>query len=344
MLVNFAIEPAAMVHPSGQSSRDMQVAHKRLIKIWQDFGVLIDPGQGPDSISSTFDEPMLRPVRQIWRDAWKARERCRRPRIQGNSQVDWDQVNSSDQLAGYHDRIRLAFVETARGTACLGIPDDGASYSAYCGEVEAVLFPYAEQSNAFSQLLERSGTKVISGGTKIEQIWSEWFQPFARHAQQIMVLDRYLFSHRNVEGLCRILHFLNAECSGCRIVIYASNPDTWLGQRLSRNDFITRIETELTAVSSKLGTLTIMLVRDDIMTRERYVNFDGCAFHVGHGLPEIFGESVLPIDQPCTLDATTNGFMKTIKSETKRIESEYNVILSFERNASGSWETSISAN
>ena len=344
MLVRFAIEPAAMVQPSGQSPRDMRVAHKRLIRLWEDFGVLIDPGKGPDSISSKFEETAALPVSQIWRDAWKARERCRRPRTQGNGHVDWNQVNSSDELADCQDRIHLALVETDRGTACLGIPDDGTTYNSYCGEVEAALFPYAEQSNAFSQLLERSGTKVIAGGTKIEQVWVEWFQPFSRQAQQIMMFDRYLLAHRNVEGMCQIVRFLSAECSVCSIDIYASNPDTWPGQHLSTNDFITRIENELNGASSSLGTLKVFLVRNDIMTRDRYVGFDECAFHVGHGLPEIFGEPELVSDQPCTLDATTNGFMKTMMREAKRIKSEYNVILTFQRNTSGSWQTVINNN
>lgn len=344
MLIRFAIEPAAIVQSGHVSPRETQVLHKRLIKLWEQFGLLIDPGKGQGSISSKFDDPTLRPVSRIWRDAWKARQRCRRIHHSDPDLVDWNTMDSSADLAACQDVIRVAFVETVRGIAYLGIPDAGATYKMDCGEVEAVLFPYADQSTAFSEMLGRSETKVIVSGTPVVQIWQEWFGPLAQHAERIIFLDRYLFAHKNVAGLTNILSFLSGDAPGCAIDVYASNPDTLQGQHLSRSEFIAQLESHLNSVCSPLGNVNVYLVRDDVMTRDRYVSFDECAFHSGHGLPEIFADSVLVGDQPCSLDATSNGFMKTILGETARIGAEYNVILTFRRDVAGNWETFTSTN
>ena len=338
MLIKFGIEPEALVPPGGGTSRETQALHKRFIRSWEQFGLLVDPGKGPQSISSRLDDVSLGPVGRIWRDAWKARKRCRRSLPPGGQAIDWDGVNAKDDLAGYASIVRVAFVETDRGIVNLGISDNGTTYKVDCDQVEAVLFPYAEESNDFAEMLGRLDTKVIPGGTGIEEIWGQWFLPFAQVADKISFLDRYLFANRNTAGFHQILDWLSSDAPDCNIDVLASNPDTIPGASLSRSEFVERTVNRLNALNNGVGTLTIFLVRDDAMTRERYVSFDECTFHVGHGLPEIFGEPILADDHPCTLDATSTGFNRIVHDEIRRITGHYNVVLTFRRGSAGTWE------
>ena len=75
MVVRFAIEPDALIDGSYSSSRDMKDVHKRLIRLWEQYGILVDPGEGPNSITSKFDNQALRNVRRMWQEAWKTKSR-----------------------------------------------------------------------------------------------------------------------------------------------------------------------------------------------------------------------------------------------------------------------------
>lgn len=341
MLIRFAIEPASLIPQGGRASREAQALHKQFIRLWEQFGLLVDPGTGPQSICSKFDDVSLGPLGRIWRDAWKASRRCRRSRGAEGQAIDWNNVNAQDDLAGYANVIRVAFVETVRGTANLGISDNGMSYKVDCGQVEGVLFPYADESTVFAEMIERLNQKIIPAGTGIEDIWHRWFRPFAQVSQQMSLLDRYLFANRNAAGFRQLLDWLSSDAPNCNINVYASNPDTVSGTSLSRTEFVEQTINRLNSNRNRLGAFTVRLVRDDAMTRERYISFDECTFHVGHGLPEIFGGLILQDDHPCTLDATPTGFNKTVIDEIKRITGEYNVVLTFQRSNEGVWEVVV---
>ena len=61
------------------------------------------------------------------------------------------------------------------------------------------------------------------------------------------------------------------------------------------------------------------------------------AFHLGHGLSEIFSESVLSENQPCTLDLTPDGINGIVQKETRRIKNHQHTKLLFERDSAGTW-------
>jgi len=66
MAITFAIEPGALTEHLGEDSRDLVSFHKRIIRVWAQYGILIDPGKGPSSIVQMFMQEALMPVRKIW--------------------------------------------------------------------------------------------------------------------------------------------------------------------------------------------------------------------------------------------------------------------------------------
>ena len=322
MVVRFAIEPDAMVESAGDGSQGMKAQHKRLIALWERYGTLVDAGRGHNSVMNILEIDALRPVRTLWREAWKAKSRCRRIKPSSNRGIEWVDINQAADLATYECDIDLALVETTRGVVYLGIVEKDDVYSAYCGSVEAVLFRYPEQSEAFASMIQLSQKTIIPVGSHSEDIWRQWFQSIARKTTEVVIIDRYAFATRNFEGLCRIISLLRSDTSKCCVTIFASEPSTVRGNRVSDSVIEDRIRENLGPASNTLTAITVVFVPDYHMTRDRYVRFDECAFTIGHGLLEVFSRKRLSEDATCVLDTSPNGIIRAIQRETKRLRNK----------------------
>ena len=300
--------------------------------MWEQYGTLVDPGKGRNSVISKLDSDALRPVRMLWREAWKARSRCRRVKPSSKSGIEWANINQASDLGAHRGEIELALVETTRGVAYLGIPEQDDVYAAYCGEVEAVLFQYPEQSEAFVSMIQLSQKTIISVGSHIDDIWRQWFQGIARKITDVVLIDRYAFARRNFEGLCRILRFLSGDTSKCRVTIFASDPSTLSGTSVNNSEIEDRIRDQLTAATNTLVSITVAMVPDYLMTRDRYVSFDECAFTIGHGLLEIFSRERLSEDATCVLDTSPNGIIQAMRREARRLKDRTHRELKFDAN------------
>ena len=324
MVVKFAIEPAAPVDCSEMSSRDMMDLHRRLIRLWEQYGILVDPGKGPDSVTSHFDHNAVRKVRNLWRTAWTAKRRCRRVRTKEEQHIKWAEINGPLDVAPYGHLIDLALVETVRGVAYLGISEDDTDdenrlYSNFCGEVEATLFKYPEQSRCFASFLERSQQTVVLAHHSRSEIWDTWFKDLARKANEVVIIDRYGFSWNNIEGMCWALQFLTESMADGVAAIYASDPSTLGTTRVSEQGMLNRINAVLSVRPHNLRTVTISLVPNHEMTRDRYIRFDECAFSIGHGISETLRNEYLAQNMPCTLDTMPGGIVKTMREEVQRL-------------------------
>ena len=336
MVVRFAIEPDALADVSYSSPRDMIGHHKRLIKLWEQYGLLVDPGEGPDSITSRFGNQAIQAVRMLWQEAWKAKSRCRRVRPAKDNHIRWLNLNSPTDVAAYEHIIELALVDTVRGIAYLGIPDEDNDdhgrnvFSTYCGEVEAAFFRYPEQSQAFGYLDELSRKTVIPAGQGRSAIWSAWFEKLARRSKEVAIVDRYGFSRRGFNGICWALQFLNECMVGGVVTIYASNPLSLVGSSVPEAELISRIRAVLIRKPSSLRSVTIFQVVDQEMTKDRYIRFDECAFSVGHGVSEAFRGEYLDQDMPCLLDPQPKGLVRTVRKEVQRLVGQSHRKLRFE--------------
>lgn len=337
MAITFAIEPAALTEPLGASPRDLVSFHKRLIRVWAQNGILVDPGKGASSISQMFAQDALMPVRKIWQDAWKAEGRCRRSRTPTGVDIEWSGIETKDDLATYHHLIEVAMVERVRGIGFLGIPDDNATCNVHCDDVEAVLFPYLDESDKFANLISRSGSHIVLGGSEVQTVWGDIFQPFLKTARRIVVIDRYVSSPRNMKGLFQLLRFLSDECPNAALEIYASNPNTIRDSQIGLTEMFGQIRDELNAMSCALTRVAMVLVLDAAMSRDRYASLDAVAFHLGHGLPELLSETYVSEDTTCTLDPSPNGIIRIIRRQIRAIEDRPNERLEFTPGMDGSW-------
>ena len=324
MVVKFAIEPAALVESSEMSSRDMMDLHRRLIRLWELYGILMDPGKGPNSITSQFDNDAARKVRNLWRAAWTAKRRCRRVRTKEEQHVNWSDINDPLDFAPYEHLIDLALVETVRGVGYLGISDDETDddnrlYSNFCGEVEATLFRYPEQSRCFASFLKRAQLTVVPANLSRSEIWDTWFKELSQKANEVVIIDRYGFSWNNIEGMCRALQFLTESMVDGVAAIYASDPSTLGSMGASEQAILNRINAVLVAKTHNLRTVTISLVPNHEMTRDRYIRFDECAFLIGHGICETLRNEYLAQNMPCVLDTLPGGIIKTMREEVQRL-------------------------
>ena len=336
MVVRFAIEPDALVDVSYSSPRDMTGHHKRLIKLWEEYGLLVDPGEGPDSITSRFGSQTIQAVRTLWKEAWKTKSRCRRVRPAKDSHIRWQDLNSPADVAVYEHILELVLVDTVRGIAYLGIPeedhDDHGSdvVSTRCGEVEAALFRYPEQSDAFGYMVELSRKTVIRAGQGRSAIWSGWFEKLAGRSKEAAIVDRYGFSRRGFNGICWTLRFLTECMAGGVITIYASSPSSLTGSGVPEQELINRVRAVLIRKPSSLKSVTIFQVVDQEMTRDRYVRFDECAFSVWHGVSEVLRAEYLDQDMPCLLDPQPKGLVRTVRKEVQRLVGQSHRKLRFE--------------
>ena len=337
MVIKFAIEPAALSEKLGTSTRDLIAFHKSLIQTWESYGVLVDPGKGPDSIAIEFASESLKPVRQLWTEAWKARERCKRIDSKASEIIAWSTIENCGALATYQDRIEVALVDKVRGVGYLGIPNDDATYCVHCDGVEAVLFPFLRESEKFTELISRTEKQVVPSGYDVSTVWDEWFQPFAMTADRITIIDRYLSAGKNLKGLFQILRLLTSNQVRCHFDLFLSDPASLKHGDLTVATLEELIGNELNSIGCTLHTISLFVVSDYAMTRDRYACFGPASFHAGHGLPEMFSEQVLTMSHPCSLDLTPNGINRIVQQETRRIKGRYHVRIFFELDGAGAW-------
>ena len=325
MVVRFAIEPDALLEDSYYSPRDMKNHHKRLIRLWEQYGLLLDPGKGPDSVTSIFDSHAFRRVRAIWQEAWKTKNRCRRAKTEGDNHIRWDNLNSEADLARYEHLIELALVETYRGIVCLGIPEEDEDdrgnnlYSNFCGAVEAAFFKFPEESHSFQDIMNLSKKTVLPAGQQRGKMWSTWFQKLAQKSKEVVIIDRYGFSKHGLRGICWALDSLRGSMSEGNVSIFSSNPSTLAGSSASESEILNRIGTVLAGEPGKLKTVTVFLLANREMTKDRFIRFDECAFSIGHGVSEAFAREYLDREMPCILDTHPRGLLRIMRNEVQRL-------------------------
>ena len=263
MVVRFAVEPAAMIESSQDSPQAMKAQHRRLIALWEHYGILVDSGRGHNSLYETLDNDVLRPVRALWQEAWKATVRCRRTKPTNPSGIEWAAIDQPIDLAAYENDIELALVETTRGVAYLGIPEDDDVYGVFCGEVEAGFFRYPEQSNSFARIVQLSRELIIAAGLHVNEIWKQWFQRVASKCTEIVLMDRYSFTRQNFEGLCRILYLLGGDGSKSQVTIFASDPSTLGGATVTDPHIAAKLQRQLSDPHNSLQGISIVFVPDN---------------------------------------------------------------------------------
>lgn len=274
LLVQFAIETKAI----DNSATPAHIA--RLLDRWGRFGILVYPRRGDPALTDRISK-LPQTARKHWKTAWakiaKNNGNAYRWVSTGGCVIEWNKVFTPESLASFDDEFEVAVLDESRAAA-LEVPD---GEGRRCGKVEAIRLRDVDVSEEFS-LSETLGSAPIDIGESTEDIWSRRFQRFAAHSRHVVVVDRYAV--RNLDGILRLLRWLNRDARRCRVTVYSCLDARVGGARLIEG----RVKAEVAPFSGRgLGSVGVRLFRDKDFRRyadDRHLRFDNSVFRIGRGM------------------------------------------------------------
>ncbi len=297
MLIKFAIEPDAI------DNSTTQACNKRLIQVWERFGVLVYPDPRDDAIRARVAKLRQGPQsrwQRTWEQVLKHPRRYRYSPMSGGGEFDFSDIEEPHDLAQV-DEFELAVLEETRALE-LDIPEgEGKLF----GDVEGVRLCEIDQSQKFEYSNRRS-QELVRINKPVEILWQERFQRFAAFSQSVVIFDRYGVrddNNQNIDGLLRLLDFIDRDSNGCNVTIYSS-PDP--GRNASEE--ASTIRNKLASKGNELrdngiSSLEVRLFRDDRFRRpghDRHIRFDDNVFSIGIGT-ELFRGQTVEQDTDCIL-------------------------------------------
>ena len=276
MLVHFAIETEAIDNSATR-------AHiTRLLNHWERFGILVYPSRGDPALGNTISG-LAPTARKLWTTAW-ARVRknngnaYRWVRRHGPA-FEWNKVDAPEALASVRDEFEVAVLEESRAAA-LEVPD---GESRRCGKVEGIRLRDFDVSEEFSQA-KTLGRASIDRSDSIRDIWSARFRRFAAHSRQVVVVDQYAVQNKNLDGILRLLNFLDGDARGCRVTVYSCLGRSGGGAGPVER----RIRAEAAGLSGRgVASVGVRLFRRKDFQRyahDRHLRFDNGVFSIGRGM------------------------------------------------------------
>ncbi len=277
MLVKFALEPDSI------DNSTTQACNNRLLTEWERFGILVYPNLQAITHKIRDLEPG---AQRRWQRTWTRVLRYPyhyRRSISLDESFTFSDINQPHQLAQHHE-FELAVLEETRALE-LDIPEgEGKIF----GDVEGIWLCDVDQSQKFRSS-ERRNNDIARINKSIEDLWQERFQSFARHSQYVVIFDAYAVrddGNHNIQGLFRLLEFLNRDSSGCEIIIYSSpNPDNNLDAEVAL--IKDSLESNVSAFNGDgIANIEVRLFRFDrfrIPGHDRYIRFNDNIFSVGIG-------------------------------------------------------------
>ena len=258
MLLNFYIDPEAIDDNINRSHINA------LRNKWQQFGVLAHPSHSDGAfrdLRRRFPH-LTQENRRLWNAAWQEIE------------------NDPVRFLRCRDNFKIALIsERLAGNEQILDGD-----SKYVRGIEAIRLTQVNDSKEFMRAEDLS-KKHIAIGERIVDLWQERFQSLAKHSQDVAIVDQWAVRNNNIQGLLRLLRFLNQDSNGCRITIYSSpqsgstsaieNIRRRLWYEAARFDIrkVIRIEVRLFD-NSEFG----------LYAHDRHIRFDHRVIGVGRGL------------------------------------------------------------
>ena len=295
MLLKFALEPDAI------DNSTTQACNNRLIQVWERFGVLVYPNLRDGSIKTKIANLRQGPQSR-WQRTWAQvlryphRYRCS-PAYDG-SEFSFSDIEDPKDLAR-HDEFEVAVLEETRALE-LEIPEgEGKLF----GDAEGVRLCEIDQSQRFQRSSQLS-QEIVRIDKSVEVLWSERFQRFAEYSQNVVIFDRFAVrndNNQNIQGLFRLLDFLDKDSNGCNITIYSS-PDPNRNASAEVSSIRSNFESKANGLNGNgIQNLELRLFRDDRFRRpghDRHIRFDDNMFSIGIGT-ELFRHQIVEQDTDC---------------------------------------------
>ena len=278
MLVRFVIDPGAI----DNSTTPAQI--RRLLEKWERFGVLVYPARNDTVVWSATLGRLNPAVRKRWMVAlqmvsknhrsyyrWYSRERTK---------WAWRSLRTPEAVASGSGHFEVALVGGS-GAAILDIPE---GESRLFGQVEGLRLRDVDAAEWFADS-ERLSTEPILAGEEIEAVWGARFRRLAKYAADVVVVDQHAVGSGQIEGVFRLLRFLDRDSVGCNVTIYST---IVTGGESQGGD----VESKVRRQAAGLRDGGVRCVRVKLFEREgfriyahdRHVRFDRSVFRIGRGV------------------------------------------------------------
>ena len=274
--MQFAIESEAI-------NNSATPAHiKRLLNLWERFGILVYPRLGDPAIKMKIGKLAPTP-RKHWQLTWakivKNNGRAFRCVSKDGMVFDWERIDAPDALAAAASEFEVALLEETRA-AILEIPD---GESRCYGQVEGVRLWDLDVSEKFLRS-ESLSSSPIGIGESIRDVWTRRFQRLSSHARDVVVVDRYAARANNLDGVLRLLRFLNRDASSCHVTVYSSLDQSSGGPQY----FESQVRAETAKFSgSGIRVVSVRLFDDWDFRKhahDRHLRFDNSVIRIGRGI------------------------------------------------------------
>ena len=276
MLVKFALEPDAI------DNSTTQACNNRLIEVWERFGILVypDPQAIPDRIRELPPQPQGR-WQRTWTRVLRYPHHFRRS-LSLDENFTFSSITEPHQLAQQHE-FELAILEETRALELDIAEGEGKLFR----DVEGIRLCDIDQSEKAGRS-ERLNNEIVRINKSVEDLWQERFQRFAEYSENIVIFDAYAVrddGNHNIQGLCRLLEFLERDSKGCNIVIYSSpDPNNVNAEVTSIRN---RLEVEAGGFNNdRIKSIEVRLFHFDRFRRpghDRHIRFNDNIFNVGIG-------------------------------------------------------------
>jgi hypothetical protein len=215
MLVRFAIDPDAL----RAEFDDSIIAHRRLVRLWQQAGILVHRGSRfSDSELGEAVESLPQALRKLWKEAVTT---CRTS--PGDLHPDVRVLKRPEDFACFTGRVRVACLERSRARQ-LGVGAEGVVGPPDVA-IELCRLDTVDQSPAFQHALEVMSAD-IPGGQPTDQVWAERFAGLlAGTTRTIVLIDRYALQDYSCKGFRYLMEKVAANSTPLKVVVFCSSFD-----------------------------------------------------------------------------------------------------------------------
>ena len=296
MLVRFALDLEALATGLTEVNWETRCLHARIIEKWQDYGILVHPGEAFDR-SGVYQAIANLPgeIARLYKTALKNN----RLRVSPGP-ANWRGVETADKETDFTNlqgNINLACLDEVRAEY-VGLKPSEISREILDGSIEIVRTRTIDQATRFREA-ERQSRTTIEEGTRVGDVWKDKFADLATFARQIVIVDRFAgesLAIHNANGLPRFLSEIDNTARRATVTII-----TACKERDS-----TQVLTALGRFNPSRGgirKLKLFVAPDNYFkggprnanqggAHDRYVRFDYVVVNLGTGLSVFDGSQV----------------------------------------------------
>ena len=273
MLVKFTIEPDALSDAEYDHILNLLKNH------WRPYGILV-------FMVSILDNAILNcdhNVGDLLKESYKHFRSNGYPLWMEANNIDWENIDTPDDLARYHSKFELALIKETRASE-FGVPK---YKTKYCGSVETAELRNVSASAKFDAAYKLANGK-IEDNQPISDLWSERFQGFAKVSKQVTIVDRYA-AYNFYDGkneLLNLFKFIEKDSSNCYVTIYSS-PDANRYHQVNLSEIEEKLKNEVSKLGLKnIEKVTLHMTPNRVfsdLVHERYIRFDKitCGIDIG---------------------------------------------------------------